>query len=237
MDFNKVEDAYAFFRTHTDQTDRTIEALRAHLPEPPPRSVLDFGCGECSLLAGLCEGWTPALVLLVDPADTRLQAEDRMRRRGVARVHSAPDLAGLPEERVTLALANQVLFYVEDLRATLQALWDRLEPGGRLLISQAGSEKATTVLRDRFFAGQGLANPYVRAEDVERELGELGLAFERSVFESTLSFPDTPENCRAFLRFLLGKQGEEQCALLDEFRVENRVTLHNVDHLLRVDRA
>jgi trans-aconitate 2-methyltransferase len=102
-----------------------------------------------------------------------------------------------------VALANHVLYYVDDVGATLAALRDTLDPAGRLAVAIAGWDNPLVGIWKTAFALLERPMPYHVGEDVEQALIGLGAGFQKSRVPYRLRFPDTAENRTRILRFLL----------------------------------
>ncbi len=104
---------------------QTADLLLAHLPEGA--RVLDVGCGPGAVAAHLAEAGRTVVGLDVDP-----EAVDAARRRGVdARLETLPEHAGGDYDAIVFAYS---LHHVRSLEATAEAAWQRLRPGGRLIV-------------------------------------------------------------------------------------------------------
>ncbi|ODT55463.1 hypothetical protein ABS71_22895 [bacterium SCN 62-11] len=235
--FAGIHDDYAFFLEHTDQQQRLSEAVAARLADVAEGArVLDYGCGRGGFLEAVLGrlGWGRAELTLVEP-DPKFLAE-AARRLSRFQVTTA---AEIPAARQDVVLAAEVLYYVQDLRASLESL---AAPGGRVLVVLGGHGKVTTQLRQSAYRMLGLPFPFYLAEDVEQLLRAGDWQWTGQQVPSTLAFPDRVENRLSLLRFLLGNllnQLEESAALalFDPFIREGRVVMEHYDWLFDFSRT
>jgi SAM-dependent methyltransferase len=149
-------------------------------PSSPSRTILEVGCGNGGNLP-LLTAYGQAYAVEMDDA-TRARAS----RRAVARVEKGwlPD--GLPfgDRRFDLIAALDVLEHVDDDRAALKALHDRLMPEG-LLIVTVPAYGWLWGWRDEFSKHKRrYARPSLTAS-----LSEAGLDVTYSSYFNTLLFP------------------------------------------------
>jgi SAM-dependent methyltransferase len=232
-----VRDDHAFFLAHTDQTERLSMAVAERLASLPEGArILDYGCGRGAFLEAVLErlGWREARLTLVEPDAAFLS--EAARRLSRFEVVSAPRVLDGPQDVV---LAAQVLYYVKDLRATLEKL---LAPGGKVMVALGGRAKVTTQLRRSAYQMLGMSFPFYLAEDVERVLTESPWRWSSQKVPSTLAFPDSKENRLSLLRFLLGDllpklKEAEVLALFDRFRRGEQLVMEHYDWLFEVSKA
>jgi 2-polyprenyl-3-methyl-5-hydroxy-6-metoxy-1,4-benzoquinol methylase len=111
---------------------------RAYRPLLPAlagaRRVLDWGCGSGDLLVFLA-GATGAEIVGFDPSRSQLACA-RERCRDLARVHCASDPAKV-QGPFDLVFTSHVVEHVpdEELLTFFRALFDRLAPGGKLVVA------------------------------------------------------------------------------------------------------
>jgi predicted exporter/SAM-dependent methyltransferase len=101
-----------------------------------PRRILDIGCGYGVPSVWLLELFPAATVTCVDPDAERIRVAGRaLGKRGEARTGRAPDLEELSGGADT-ALILDVIHMLDDdpLRRTLEILYGKLIPGGRLIL-------------------------------------------------------------------------------------------------------
>lgn len=217
-DFGAIEGDYAFFMAHaTEAESDAAEYLRELATFAHGRAsirLLDFGCGTGDftqrLLAAL--SWPPqavALTLVEPVGHQREQAARRLAEFSRQAIDSRDSLPSPGERRFELVLSNHVLYYVDDLRATLGQMLDLLAPGGRLLLAIAGWDNALLDIWRVGFAMLGRTVPYYAADDVEAALSAANARLRRSRSTYQLRFADTVENRLRMLRFLFGDYLEE----------------------------
>jgi len=104
--------------------------------EAPYERVLDFGCGSGVMLPFLCTISTRVTAMDID-----LLPFERIRRQRAfpanLNVYNARkvSLKDLPGDSFDLIVATDVLEHVDDLSGTLNAMKERLKPGGQIVIS------------------------------------------------------------------------------------------------------
>ncbi len=211
--FDPILDDYAFFEAHSTEAEADLKAYAAYLPllGSNGRAVhmLDFGCGTGSFTRLFLQqtNWSPARLelTLMEPGDKALaKAVETLQPFSKHSIRLYTALPDTLERRCDLVLANHVLYYVPDLAQTIDALFRRLRPGGKLLAAMAGSEN---VLIQCWELGFGLLNldvPYFTGNDMPGALDQLGLNWRREAVNFLINFPDTPENRLKILRFLFG---------------------------------
>jgi SAM-dependent methyltransferase len=105
--------------------------IRREVRPPANASVLEIGCGTGHNLAMLGEfGHIDALEL---DDQARAVAEKRLGRK----VMSAPlpQLAGVPQKHYDLIGAFDVIEHIDDDKAALASIAERLKPGGKLIVT------------------------------------------------------------------------------------------------------
>jgi 2-polyprenyl-3-methyl-5-hydroxy-6-metoxy-1,4-benzoquinol methylase len=142
-------------------------ALR--LPLPPRARVLDFGCGEHAVLAGILKrrGWECAAC---DPLYSI--GGDALRRMW------------------DLIVACEVLEHMRDLRAGLAALGRALAPGGRLVVRTELYAQESALL-SWWYAQDATHMNFFHASTAETIAGLVGGGVERSDGKNTLVFRKT----------------------------------------------
>ena len=235
--FAAIHDDYAFFLAHTDQQDRLSQAVAERLASYGEGArILDYGCGRGGFLEAVLGrlGWERAQLTLVEP-DPKFLAE-AARRLARFQVTTA---AEIPAERQDVVLAAEVLYYVKDLRASLESL---AAPGDRVLVVLGGHGKITTQLRQSAYRMLGMPFPFFLAEDVEQLLRAGDWKWTCQQVPSTLAFPDRPENRLSLLRFLLGDlltrlDERAALALFEPFVREGRLVMEHYDWLFDFSRT
>lgn len=115
---------------------RKRAVLRASLPRERYRGGFEPGCGPGALtveLAGRCE----RLHATEPVAEAAAVARQRTRGHPGVRITELALPAGVPDERIDLAVFSEVLYYLDDrtVLATLDATLRALEPGGDLVLA------------------------------------------------------------------------------------------------------
>jgi SAM-dependent methyltransferase len=210
-DFGPIAGDYAFFMTHATEAESDVvgyaRELAGFAEGRATVRMLDFGCGTGEFTQRLVSalGWPPQVLQLTLAEPVRRQREDAARRlAGLSRrpIESLGSLPPTGEPRFDLVVSNHVLYYVEDLGATLGRLIGSLAPGGRLVLAVAGWDNALLQLWKVGFAMLGRPVPYHAAEGVEATLTRRGVKIRKSKAFYRLRFPDTAENRLRILRFL-----------------------------------
>jgi len=118
-----------------------LDVMFAELPRlfddrPPPKVVIDIGCGYGVPACWILERFPGARVYGIDPDRERVRvAALAWGDRGRARHGHAPRMPDLPP-RADAALMLDMIHFLDDtaLASTLKDLAGRLRPGGRLLV-------------------------------------------------------------------------------------------------------
>lgn len=230
--FAAIHDDYAFFLAHTNQEEALSQAVADRLASIPQGSrILDYGCGRGAFLDKVLThlNWQQARLTLVDP-DPKFVQEAAQK---LARFQPATSLE-IPDAPQDIVLAAECLYYVKDLKATLDAL---LAPGGTVLIVLGGRGKITTQIRQKAYQTLGMAFPFYLAEDIKQLLPESGRNWTSQHVPSTLAFPDTLPNRLSLLRFLLGdllSQLDQPETLLDPYVQGERLVMEHYDWLFEI---
>jgi predicted exporter/precorrin-6B methylase 2 len=102
-----------------------------------PRHMIDIGCGYGVQAVWLLSLFPQAKVYGLDPDRRRVAIAARaFGDRGSAEVGKAPDLPAGPPDRVDTALMLDMIHLISDdeLRLTLQRLYDKMVPEGKLIL-------------------------------------------------------------------------------------------------------
>jgi SAM-dependent methyltransferase len=140
-------------RRHVDFGALELEAARVVLPLAPFRrwlagtdnqghylartgqKVLDIGSGSCLSLLELRQMGVDAWGVEADP-NVRAIAERYQLKVHIGSIHDVP----FPSESFDLIVLNQVIEHVPDPEALLCTIKDRLNPGGRIVLSFPNAE-------------------------------------------------------------------------------------------------
>jgi SAM-dependent methyltransferase len=116
-----------------------------------PRHVIDIGCGYGVPAVWLLSLFPQARVYGLDPDRRRVTIAARaFGDRGSAAVGKAPDLPAASPDQVDTALMLDMIHLISDdeLRLTLRRLYDKIVPGGKLILrTTVPSRKAVHWLR------------------------------------------------------------------------------------------
>ncbi len=213
-DFGAIESDYAFFMTHATEAESDVAEYARELAGVAERRtairMLDFGCGTGSFSEQLLStvNWPPrALELtLVEPVPHQCE-EAALRLAGFSEraIATAQKLDAGVRGPFDVILSNHVLYYVDDLDATLRQLVDLRSPGGKLLLAMAGWDNMLLGLWQTGFAMLGRPVPYYAAQDVASALSRWGIPFRKARVPYRLRFPDSAENRLKILRFLFAE--------------------------------
>lgn len=123
-------------------SDGVVRAMRARLPLDEAMVVMDFGAGT-GLVAG---GLAPFVghIHAVDVSDAMLaQLSAKEGLRGKVTVHCQDLLVEALPVKVDLVVSAMALHHVDDTARLLRALFDHLEPGGRIALADLDAEDGT----------------------------------------------------------------------------------------------
>jgi trans-aconitate 2-methyltransferase len=210
-DFGPIESDYDFFMSHATEAESDVAHFGQELAEFAQGRerirLLDFGCGtgEFSDRFLCAMRWPPAMlqITLLEPvAAQRTQAAKRVARFTQQPVTQLSQVTAAEAGQFDLILVNHVLYYVDDLDATLSQLLAALAPGGRLLIAMAGWENALLKFWQLGFALLKKPIPYYAADDVRAFLAQRRIAFRQTTAPYQLAFSDSTDNRLKILRFL-----------------------------------
>ena len=150
-----------------------------------PRQVIDIGCGYGVPAVWLLSLFPQAKVYGLDPDRSRVAIAARaFGDQGSAAVGKTPDLPAASPDRVDTALMLDMIHLIsdEELRLTLQRLYDKIVPGGKLILrATVPSRKPVPWLRrvEEWRLKALHLNPYFRSiEEVTGLLSEAGFTVE-----------------------------------------------------------
>jgi SAM-dependent methyltransferase len=167
------------FREGPDAFDTAFEAVVA----AQPRRVLEVGCGMGNFAERVARQ-TSAEVVATDLSPRMVELA---RERGLdARV---ADVQGLPfdDGDFDCAVANAMLYHVEDLDRALSELARVLEPGGKLVAVTIGEAHMAEVWR--LVGYQKAERPFSRENGAE-QLARHFRSVQREDVDAELVFPD-----------------------------------------------
>lgn len=125
-----VWDPGAYARFWSERRRPALDLLDRLALDPPPRTVLDLGCGPGTITTLLADRWPEAAVTGVD-ASPEMLAEARALRPDLSWVEG--DLASYrPEAAPDLVFTNAALHWVPDHEHLLPGLLGLVAPGGAL---------------------------------------------------------------------------------------------------------
>jgi SAM-dependent methyltransferase len=167
------------FREGPDAFDKAFEAVVA----AQPRRVLEVGCGMGNFAERLAHE-TSAEVVATDLSPRMVELA---RERGLdARVADVQELP-FDDGEFDCAVANAMLYHVEDLDRALSELARVLEPGGKLVAVTIGEDHMAEVWR--LVGYQKAERPFSRENGAE-QLARHFRSVEREDVEAELVFPD-----------------------------------------------
>lgn len=213
--FDAIHDDYAFFQKHSTEAEADISAYVPLLQRIAGRGgvfrMLDFGSGDgivtSELLSRVHIPPEQLRLSLCDP-DARYR-DDAVRRLCRLTAHPISAWGELPPNLHVCfdgVIANNALYYVEDLEGTLSALIRALASPGVFIASVAGRDNALVQYTLPLFELIGKPYPFWLAEECLQTLRGLG---EDVVVEDTsfdLRFPDSEEGRLSMARFLMGNE-------------------------------
>src|SRR5262249_55025687 len=159
----------AFFMAHATEAESDVAAYARELAgfDGGRAAIgwLDFGCGNGDFTERLLSrlGWSPKALrmTLVEPVGPqREEAARRLAKFSAQPIQSREDLPAAQAGPFDLVLSNHVLYYVDDLAATLGQMRALLRPGGKLLLAIAGWENPLLRLWKTGFVLIGRPVPY-----------------------------------------------------------------------------
>jgi SAM-dependent methyltransferase len=212
MTFDAVISDYVFFQEHITEIAEMRRHFAIHLAKMSFSNevikYLDFGCGDGGIPAAL-ERDVPNLngktqFSMVEPTDAQRNAAIRnLQPRSCGPVMAYPYLSDEVSETYDFILASHSLYYVPDLKNTIQSLHARLNPNALFIIAMECSSSPAKKIWEIFFESIGLPIPYHLPEAVRETLTELKIPFTIDPLRAKMEFPDSVENRRHIMRFLL----------------------------------
>lgn len=227
-DFGPIETDYAFFMAHATEAEcdaaEYVRQLDGFADARTMVRMLDFGCGTGEFTERLLSqlAWPASrLQLTVCEPVSHQRAEATRRLAGFSEraVETADVLPEGPQPQFDLIVSNHVLYYVDDMDATLAGLLHWLAPGGRLVVGMSGWDNFLMQLWQAGFHLLGRPVPYYAADDLETALSRKGVPPGRTTIHYRLRFPDGEENRLRILRFLFANYLDEMplATLLSQF--------------------
>jgi len=213
-DFGRIETDYAFFMAHaTEAKNDAAEYCRQLSGFPQGRKslrLLDLGCGTGDFTQRLLQAldWPPEMLqlMLVEPVPHQREAAAcRLAPFSRFAIETASALPSQAAPTYDLALSNHVLYYVDNLEATLQQMLRLVQPAGKLLLAMAGWENTLVRIWKSGFDLLERPVPYHVSEDVAAILTAQQIPFRKTGVGYRLCFTDTVENRTRILRFLFGE--------------------------------
>lgn len=213
VEFSELE-AFDFFREHSDEKEKLVDLLfdflNRVLPKTRPMDFLDIGPGDGSLVFMLLERLASlnhaADVSLVEPNRTLGNAAvAKLRPLSIAPVvllHRSPEMF---QKTYDVILASHVLYYVEDVVEEIWKLYAHLGKSGVFLATLSDENSDITKLGQyyRVVAGKPKKPGLRTSAQIRVALSEIGLPYGIKTVRSRLRFPDTVENRRMMLHFVL----------------------------------
>jgi SAM-dependent methyltransferase len=183
MRYRHMEPYPRLFARFKMRLDPMFPRLASFLPSP--RYILDIGCGFGVPAVWLLCLFPQAKVFGFDPDCRRVAIANRaFGERGSAEVGKAPDLPAASPDQVDTALMLDMIHLISDdkLRLTLQQLYERIVPEGRLILrATVPSRKRVPWLR-RIEACRlkalSLTSHFRSSEEVTTLLSEAGFMVE-----------------------------------------------------------
>ena len=245
--FGPLHQDYAFFEAHASEMEATLSAW---LPLVQGRwsevRALDFGAGSGSFTSQFLAraGFPPESLqlTLVEPDEGfRAQAQTILARFTSHPIQAWPLLDRDTTPTFDLIFSHHVLYYVPNLRQTLERLVNALKSGGLMMLVQAGRRNDLNRLVFAAFDLMGEPSPYNYSEDTAAALEHLGVLARVEDIPSTVNFADSTEARWRILRFLLadhvGKLAPEVAlGLFEPFLRGDRVHFENHDQLFIIER-
>ncbi len=132
----------ATYTRFSGERSRPFVDLLARVRIPSPRAVVDMGCGEGTMTAGLADRWPRARVTGVDSSAEMLAAARPIPGRLVFRRGDVREWQ--PDAPVDVVVSNAVLHWVAGHEHLLGRWAGWLAPGGVLAVQVPGNFRAPT---------------------------------------------------------------------------------------------
>jgi len=213
--FDFIHDDYDFFQRHSTEAESDIHAYAPHILQMVKRvngpiRMLDFGCGDGKATARLFSKVhlppSRLQLFLVEPDAVYLKnAQERLSLFTENPIKAWGELPNDLSDHFEIIIANNVLYYVTDLKETLSSLIDALASPSIFISSEAGKDNALVRYTFPLFEIAGKPYPFYLADDCIKTLRDLGKSFEVEEVFFDLKFPDSEENRLSMARFLMGQ--------------------------------
>jgi hypothetical protein len=250
QNFSEIIKDSHFFEDHSDETlqllvkyQRIIEDVEE---QKPITRLLNFGCGDGRFLKNLIKSKcfqrfeNMGLTLVETDIQFQAQALQNLGHLFNSRLQWLDkDLNGITKS-YQLILANQALFYVDDLKATTLRLIDSLEYGGRLVLTLSRFDHPLTRLVESLAQYQGMSSPLHSSVQLFKLLYQYGFYYETYDVPSVLRFQNSESNRRKIVHYALGKnQNLYQQSIVNNFfdihTFNNEVVIPLLDQIIVID--
>lgn len=212
--FSEIITDYHFFEDHSDEALQLLlryQSIITDIEEQRPIiKMVDFGCGDGRFLKSLVaktsfRDQSQIQLTLVEPdISSRILATNRLSHYFKGKVNwLSHDLKGI-DQNYNLILANHVLYYVDDLRATLMKLMASLAYGGRMILTLSRFDHPLTRLVDSLAQFKGQTSPFYSSVQLFHILYQYGFYYETYDVPSVLRFQNTEKNRNQIVNFALG---------------------------------
>jgi hypothetical protein len=222
--FLGLEDAYGFFKKHSNQLGQAGEAIKSFVErhEFPCQSlrICFLGCGDIEIALGLVQHLKDKHTLdvtLVDEHHGWLQdASRQVGESGAAKVsaHTALEEAHGPFD---LIIAYHTMYYVLDLQQALRTLHRHMGRHSILLTALASRANKLKQCATNLFQLRGRDLPYWQEEDLEAALPTTGFKWETVPMYSAVSCTDAEGARTALINFLTGTLEQPSHEALEVF--------------------
>lgn len=231
-EFDGIKEEYDFFERHSTEAAEGVKAIASYLipiaESARPISLLDFGCGPGNFTEDLLAkvGFNPLVlkISLVEPEAGYLKAtQDRLNKFTTQSINAWDYLHNVTGRPFDLIISNHVMYYVKNMRATVEDLVLICNSKGKILITMATEENGLIKCGMQCFELLKQEIPFHLAADLEQALDEIGIQRKREVVRSRLFFPDSKGNRIMVLRFLLAdfydaKLTDEMISAFDTYK-------------------
>lgn len=148
---------------------RVLDEVAAALPHWKPHTMLDFGTGPGSAICAAREVWEESVmdVVAVEPSRSMTQVAEHLLHdfSGVMYRRSLAEVRRFHKRRVfDLVVSHQTLSELcsdAERRGVVRELWDRVAPGGCLVITERGNKWGFRVVR--------VARQQLLSEELDRQ--------------------------------------------------------------------